>query len=371
MGGHLLALEEPSFRWPVLAHHEVRSRLEMLWSRAFRRLPISFGVLLTTWVVGALGYFFLGHGLWTLGESAYQTVITIFSVGFSELPHAARVRGARTFTAIIIGVGVGAVAFVQASVTALLVEGALGEAYRRSRMQRSIDALDGHIVVAGIGSTGRYVIEELQAIKRRFVAIDRSETRLREIADEVCSGEMLYVVGDATQDHSLLAAGVARAEGVVAALTDDADNLYVTLSARALNAKARIVTKAVNQEADPKMRRAGASAVVSPNTIGGRRMASELVRPEVVEFLDQMHRTDHSLRMEEVIILATSPLVGKMLREAPIRPRTKALVIAKRSADGSFLYNPGPESRIEAGMTLIVLGDQHDIATLRKLVTTG
>ena len=165
-------------------------------------------------------------------------------------------------------------------------------------MRKMIEAMKGHVVVAGIGSTGRYVIEELFAIARPFVAVDRNEARLREISEEACGGDMLYVVGDATEDHSLVAAGVARAAGVVAALTHDADNLYVTLSTRALNAKARSVSKAQNPEAENKMRLAGANAVVSPNTIGGRRMASELVRPGVVEFLAQIHRADHSLRME-------------------------------------------------------------------------
>jgi len=338
---------------------------------AMQRLRLALTILAIVWMGGAIGYYRLGRGTWTFGECAYQTIVTIFSVGFNELPHAEHIRFARAFTSVVIVLGVAAVAFVQASVTVLLVEGVIGEAYRRSRMRNLIDKMKHHVVIAGIGSTGRYVIEEMQAIKRPFVAIDRDEKRLREISDDTCKGEMRYVVGDATQDHTLVAAGVARAWGVVAALTDDADNLYVTLSARALNAQARIVTKAVNEEAESKMRLAGATAVVSPNTIGGRRMASELVRPEVVEFLDQMHRTEHSLRMEELVIPATSPLVGNMLKDAPIRPRTRALVIATRLRDGTFHYNPGPESILEAGMTLIVLGDSQDVTILRELITEG
>ncbi len=343
----------------------------MFKTAAMRRLRLSLIVLVVVWMAGSLGLYSIGRGIWTFGECAYQTIITVFTVGFAELPRQDKVRGARTITSVVIVFGVGAVAFVQASVTALFVEGVIGEAYRRSRMRKLIEQMKDHVVIAGTGSTGRYVIEELAAIKRSFVAIDRDEGRLRAISDEVCKGEMRYVVGDATQDHTLVAAGVQRAWGVVAALTDDADNLYGTLSARPLNARARIVTKAVNDEAESKMRLAGASAVVSPNTIGGRRMASELVRPEVVEFLDQMHKTEHSLRMEELVIPATSPLVGSMLKDAPIRPRTRALVIATRMRDGTFHYNPGPESMIEAGMTLIVLGDSQDVTTLRELVARG
>jgi voltage-gated potassium channel len=340
----------------------------MMQSTAVTRLVRSFVLLLLVWFGGALGYYELGRGIWTVGECFFQTVITIFTVGFAELPHAEEVRGARALTVVLVLFGVGAVSYAQASITALLVEGVLGEAFRRSRMQKAIDRMKGHVVVAGIGSTGSHVIEELQAIGKKFVVIDRDEARLRAVSEEYCKGEMLYIVGDATSDHALAAAGTSRAEGVVAALTDDADNLYVTLSARALNADARIVTKAVAPEAESKMRRAGANAVVSPNTIGGRRMASELVRPDVVEFLDQMHRADHALRMEEIVVTERSALVGKMLRDAPIRRRTKALVIATRDPDGTFTYNPGPESRIEPGITLIVLGDRLDVATLRELV---
>ena len=343
----------------------------MLKSTAVRRLLNAFVVLMVVWLGGAWGYFKLGGGRWSVGECLFQTVVTIFTVGFSELPDAEHIHGARTVTAVLILFGVGAVSYAQASITALLVEGAIGEAYRRSRMQKTIDKTKGHVVIAGCGSTGRFVIEELRAIGRTFVVIDRNEARLKEVSAEVCKGEMLYVVGDATSDHALHSASTARAWGVVAALTDDADNLYVTLSARALNADARIVTKAISPDAEGKMRRAGANSVVSPNTIGGRRMASELVRPEVMEFLDQMHREDHALRMEEIVVPSTSTWVGKMLRDAPIRRRTKALVIAKRGADSVFQYNPGPESIIESGITLIVLGDREDIATLRELVIEG
>jgi len=333
-----------------------------------RPLRFALALLVAVWVLGTLAMHRLGDGQWTLFECFYYTAITIFTVGYSELPRMEHVRGARTATTVMIVLGVATVAYVQAIVTALLIEGVLGEAFRRNRMQKQIDKLFGHIVIAGCGSTGRYVVEELFATKRDFVVIDRSESRLREVSDECCAGEMRYVVGDATHDQALIAAGITSAAGVVAALTDDADNLYVTLSARALNANARIVTKAVSTEAEAKMRRAGASAVVSPNTIGGRRMASELVRPEVVEFLDQMHRADHALRLEEIPIPTASNLVGKMLRDAALRPRTKALVIATRDKDGTFHYNPGPETKIAAGTLLIVLGERDDVEALRGIV---
>jgi voltage-gated potassium channel len=340
----------------------------MLRTPALRRFAFAVTVLAGVWAGGALGYHELGRGRWGFGECAYHTVVTVFTVGYAELPGADLVRGARVFTAFLIVFGVAAMGYVQASLTSIFVEGALGQAYRHARMRKSIDRMSDHVVVAGCGSTGRHAIEELRASGRDIVAIDRDEARLRELQELPGRGDFHYVIGDATHDHALVAAGVTRAWGVVAALTDDADNLYVTLSARALNVEARIVAKAIAPEAEGKMRRAGANAVVSPNTIGGMRMASELVRPEVVEFLDQLHRTEQSLRLEEVLVPRDSSWVGKMLRDASIRPRTRALVIATRARDGTFHFNPGPESTIESGMTLVVLGDREDVDTLHELV---
>jgi len=187
----------------------------MLRSTAFVRLLRSFLLLILVWVSGAYGYYRLGNGQWTLAECFYQTIITIFTVGFAELPHAEHVHFARSLTAVLVLFGVGAVSYAQASITALLVEGAIGDAYRRSRMQKTIDKIKGHVVVAGVGSTGRHVIEELRAIERPFVVIDRNEAALKEVSAELCNGELLYVVGDATSDHALSLAGLSRAWGVV------------------------------------------------------------------------------------------------------------------------------------------------------------
>lgn len=185
-------------------------------------------------------------------------------------------------------------------------------------------------------------------------------------------GEMLFVHGDATEDHVLMQAGVDRAAGVVAALTHDKDNLFVTLSARSLNPNARIVSKVTEDESAPKMLKAGATATVSPTQIGGRRMASELIRPEVNEFLDQMLRDkDKSLRLEEVEIPKQSPYVGHALRDAPIRRETNLLVIAVRQPTREFVYNPDPDFVLDAGMTLIVMGAADGVKRLRSLVTAG
>jgi len=236
-------------------------------------------------------------------------------------------------------------------------------------MQKEIEKLKGHIVVAGAGGTGKHVIEELFATRTQFVVIDRSDQTLQRVSNDLCQGKMLWVEGDATLDHVLVAAGVARARGVVAALTYDKDNLYVTLSARSLNASARIVSKLVEDEAGPKILKAGASATVSPTHIGAHRLAGELIRPEVHEFLDQMVRDkDKNLRLEEVVGPRASSLVGLALKVTPIRRETRALVVAVRGADRGFTYNPEPDYVIGEGTTLIVLGETDSIVKLRHLV---
>jgi voltage-gated potassium channel len=300
-----------------------------------RRLIAAVLVFASLVALGTVGYFALGHGRWRVGDCAYMTVITISTVGFFELREMTSVPGARGLTVALIISGVGVLAYMQSNLTALLVEGVIGQALRRRRMLKDIGKLSKHIVVAGAGNTGRHVIEELAATRTPFVAIDRDLAALQQVSTEICGGKLLYVHGDATQDHALLAAGIDRARGVVAALTHDKDNLYVTLSARGLNAQARIVSKVVEDEAAPKIMKAGATAIVSPTMIGARRLASELIRPEVNEFLDQMRDKDRNLRLEEVVVPAGSRFVGMALKDTPIRRQTRALVVAVRG-DGCF-----------------------------------
>jgi voltage-gated potassium channel len=337
---------------------------------SIRRLFAALGVFVTLVMCGSAGYYVLGHGRWKFDDCIYMTVITISTVGFGELQHMHEVPGARTLTIALIISGVGVLAYMQSNLTALLVEGAIGQALRRNRMRNQIAKLSKHIVVAGAGSTGKHVIEELVATQASFVVIDRSNEHLHRISEELTGGKMLYVHGDATEDHVLLEAGVDRARGVVAALTHDKDNLYVTLSARSLNAAARIVSKIVEDEAAPKIIKAGATTIVNPTLIGGRRMASELIRPEVNEFLDQMLRDkDKNLRLEEVVVPKGSPFVGMALKDTPIRRETRLLVVAVRGADRAFAYNPDPDLVITEGTTLIVMGETESVVKLRTLVS--
>jgi voltage-gated potassium channel len=335
--------------------------------RAIRiRGPLT--LLVSVILIGASALFLVGRGRWSFSETVYMAINAVSTVGYRELDGMAEVRGSYVVTVAIILAGLGTLSYFQSTLTALLVQGVLGERFRMRIMQKRIDELTKHVIVAGVGATGMHVVEELRATKTSFVVIDKHKSTLEKISNELVDGDMLYVVGDATDDSVLMQAGITRAMGVVAALTEDKDNLFVTLSARSLNASARIVSKVIGPDAGPKMIRAGANATVSPNMIGGRRMASELVRPTVVEFVDQMLR-DHKdvLRLEEVVIPEGSWFIGKTLREVPIRAETKLLVVALR-VDKKFIYNPEPSIELEVGTVLVVLGAAANVARLRELV---
>jgi voltage-gated potassium channel len=333
---------------------------------ATQRVLRALGLLALVMLLGGVAYYALGGGRWSLESSIYMSVITVSTVGFAELPGFNEVPGAHEVTTGVIVLGIGAVAYFQSTMTALLVEGAIGQAWRRKRMKRHIDALSNHIVVAGIGSTGRHVVEELRATSTPFVAVDRSREHLERLAAEL-GGELFYIHGDATNDDILRDAGVDRASGIVTTLNDDKANLFVTLSARSMNPTARIVARVIEPDTAAKMSRAGANVTVSPNMIGGRRMAAELLRPEVAAFFDEATRDKQNTRLEEIAIGQASRFANRSLGDLPPRTESNVAVLALKDQD-KFRYNPGPTTSMRPGTVLVVFGEAAEVEKLRKLV---
>lgn len=330
------------------------TRLQFFTATALLALVVISGALLLRWS---------SHTDYTLFESIYFALITVSTVGYGELPQMASNRAARIIAMLMIVAGVGAVAFFQATMTAVFVQGAIGKAFRRRRMDKKIAALTGHIVVAGAGRTGRFVIEELAASHRPFAVIDLDEPALMRLAEDL-PVPLLYVIGNATDDDFLIAAGVERASGLVAALTEDRDNLFVTVSARSLNPGIRIASKAVSTENEAKLVRAGADATVSPHRIGGRRLVTELVRPYTAEFLDRMMTGNEQLRFEDIEIHKGGLLDGRSLRQSRLRERGNVLVVAVRDAEGNYTYNPPADLVLKPGWHIVVLGQPEEIQTL-------
>ncbi len=346
------------------------------------RIFVASVALIAIFLVGTFGYWLLGRAYlgrfaWGLGECAYMTVITITTVGFGELPHLGRVPGGRAFTVVVLLAGLGVALYFVSSLTTYFIEGEFTKERTRRRMARALSEIRDHIIVCGVGTTGVHVVEELVWTKWPLVAVDRDQGRLEKL-QELSVSMIPTVVGDATEDETLERAGIRRARGIVAALTDDKDNLFIVVSARQLNPSLRIIAKGVDITAADKLKRAGADSVVNPAFIGGVRMVSEMIRPQVVEFLDLMLRDkDKNLRIEEVVVPKGSPLVGKPIFEAQIRRYTNLLVVAVRepppapAQPGRFVYNPGPETLIEENMALIVLGETESVHKLRSSIGRG
>ena len=335
----------------------------------FERLITAFGLLAGANFAFAGGYWLMNQGRTNPDGSEigyiqclFMTVITTFTVGYGEVVPIVTTAD-RIYTILVIIVGIGTIGYALSQMTAFIVEGELQEILGRRKMEKRIVVLHDHFLVCGTGEVGHYVIEELFATKRSFVAIDTNEEHLKKVIDERA---ILYIVGDATDEEVLIHAGVKGAAGVICALPNDRDNLVLAMTCRQINPKLRIVAKAHDIKLLERLRHAGADAVVSPQFIGGLRLVSEMVRPTVVSFLDRMLReSDAAVRVEEVRIAAESRLAGKRLNEIDLERRGMLVMAVKIPGSDKFDYVPARESILVPGCTVIVLGDAEHVGQLR------
>jgi voltage-gated potassium channel len=340
-----------------------------MWSPMFKRLVYAFMAFVIVVFGGGVGYYLIGDGRWSLGDCLYMTVITVTTVGYAEvLSGMDATHYARAFTVVLLIFGTGSIVFFASTITAFIIEGDLRNVLFASRLKKRMKRMKDHVVVCGAGSTGRNVIEELIATGVPVIAIDTRESELKEIVDKFPKAELSYIVGDATDDDVIAQANLGAARGLVAALSSDKDNLYLTVAARQANPGARIVARCAELSHVDKIKRSGADAVVSPNYIGGMRLVSELLRPAVVRFLDDMLRDRRAaFRIEEVRLGDRTLELGATLRDARVRERFGMTVLAVRaSEDGAWTYNPDANERLGPGTTLVVLGSAEQVAELRR-----
>jgi voltage-gated potassium channel len=335
-----------------------------------RTFPVRFAATLAFFgaltVFGTIGYRVIEG--WSLLDALYMTAITLTSVGYEEV-HPLSETG-QGFTMFLLVGGITGIGIWFALITAFIVEIDLTDLLRRRKSEKELVRMDDHVVICGAGRTGRQVIEELVAAGQPFVVIERERSTIEELYRAL--PEALVIAGDATLDHNLVEARVAHARALVASLSADADNLFVCLSARHLNADLLIVARAHEEQALDKMFRAGADRVVSPNVSSAVQMASFILRPSVMSLVDVMaHSGDLSLRLEQAEIPSTSPLAGQTLMDAAIPQRTGLIVIAVEKdtyGERQFLFNPVASTRLDAGDELIVLGEPEQVETLRRYV---
>jgi voltage-gated potassium channel len=321
------------------------------------RLRFAAFLVALVFVGGSFGYWLLGL---SVIDAVYQTVTTVTTVGFRELGDFGRAE--KIFTIVLIVVGVGTVLYTFTLSVQMVVEGQLREIVGRRRMDKHIAQLRDHVVLCGWGRVGRAVAVDLAREGHRVVAVDIDPTRLQDV-------DIPTVVGDATQDATLRAAGIERARALIAALTHDADNSFVTLSGRALNPDLFIVARARQDESIDKLTRSGADRVVNPQELGAARMASFVARPHVAEFVDVvMHERSMEFRMQEVEIPEHSPVDGLTLSECDVPRHSGALVLALRDGGGRFITNPSPSTVLRAHNIIIAVGTEPDLARLCQLV---
>lgn len=319
----------------------------------WRRVQLSALVLGLVTVGGTVAYVLLG--LSPL-DALYQTVTTISTVGFREYGESDAAW--KITTLVVILVGAGSALYTLGVFLETLVEGRLTDRLELRRTARRIAGMDGHVIVCGWGRVGRTIAAYLQGAAAEVVVVDSDPDRVALVDGPA-------VEGDATDDDVLRAAGIERAGTLIAALSTDADNLYITLSARALRPDLFIVARARTDAAEPKLAQAGANRVVNPQKIGGARMAALAIQPAVADFLDVvMHDGSLEFRLGEALVTAGSPLVGRTLRDTQVRERTGALVLAVRQPGGQFLTNPSPEVVLEAGHLLIAIGTEPQLKAL-------
>lgn len=320
---------------------------------------IGLGLFLTLFI-GTAGYTWIEG--WPLFDSFYMTVITLATVGYGET-HPLSATG-RLFTVFLIIGGIGMVGYAFSTFTAFIVEGQLTDALRRKRMEDRIAKLSNHYILCGAGHAGRSIKEEFVKTKRPFVIIESRPEKAEKLKEE----GLLVLCGDATNDEVLRKAGIERARGLFATLTSDRDNAFVTLTARGLNPKLRIISEQVEEGVRQQLLRSGANAVVNPGFIGGLRMASEMVRPAAVKFLDSMIREgEEVIRIEEIRVPENSPLLGRPIREIKGSEGNRALLLAVQdSTTKKFDINPRPEKPIQAKERLIVMGTAEHIQELEK-----
>lgn len=317
--------------------------------------------LLFLWLsVGTIGYMLIEG--WGFLDAVFMTTITLSTVGYGEV-HPLTPAG-RIFSILLMGAGLGTVLYAFTRIGQLVIEGELLDIMGMRRMRQQIDNLEGHYIVCGYGRTGKPVVDGLVDEDKDVCVVELDP----DLAPELRDAGVLFVIGDATEEETLLDAGLERAEGIMGLLPSDPDNVYLAITAQGVNPTAKVIVRASDEQAEMKMRRVGADEVVSPNKMAGERVLQAALRPTVVEFMELVtHRQHLHLNLEEVKVSEGSILAGETLGDAELRRRAGAIIVAIKRATGEMVFNPKPADMIHAGDTLIALGEREDLQDLAAI----
>jgi voltage-gated potassium channel len=320
---------------------------------------VQVGVLIALIIaVGTAGY--MGIEGWNFLDSLYMTIITLTTVGYREI-HRLSYPGV-IFTMILIVGGVGTFLYSLSVGARLILEGELRQVFGRKKLEKKIKELSNHYILCGFGRMGRIIARELQEEAVEFVVIEKSPVPLENTAG------LLLLAADATLDETLRKAGIEKARGLISVLPTDAENLFVVLSARGLNPNLFIIARAMEENAERKLLRAGANKVVSPYLIGGLRIAQTVLKPTVVDFIEFATRSGNiELQMQEILIQEGSKLIGLTLEECGIGRDLGVIIVAMKQPAGDTTFNPTSRSTINGGDTLIALGEKSKLRIMEEM----
>jgi voltage-gated potassium channel len=320
-----------------------------------RNTLIGLFALLVLTIAGTIGYMRLEG--FTLGEAVFTTVTVLSTVGLQPRPLGAN---GQVVTVLLIVLGLGVVLYTVGLITQQVIEGEFRALFGRRRMERDIDKMQGHVIVCGFGRMGRMVCRELAAKPLSFLIAERDPDAVQRAEDD----RYPALLGDATEEDTLRKAGLMRASALITALPSDAENVFITLTVRALRPELVVVARAESESGAERLRQAGATRVVSPYAIGGHRMAQAILRPSVLDFVDlATHHRSVELQIEEIPInRAGSPPLG----ESEVREHLDVMVIAVRKAGGELRFNPAPDEPLAQGDRLLVVGEAQTLKTLER-----
>ena len=321
-----------------------------------RQIIVGLSVLLGTIIFGTVGYEILEPGM-SFFDSFYMTIITVSTTGFKEV-HDLSLPG-RILTIFLIVTGVTAIAYSAGrAIQAIIYE---TEIFWRKRMDKKIENISQHYVVCGYGRMGMQICESLYEHGAPFVVIENDEKKIERLKEK----KYLFLEGDATSDDSLIAAKIKVAKGLVAVVKTDAENVFTVLAAKELSPNIFIVSRAIEEGTESKLKKAGADRVVKPYELGGNRMVQLLLRPGVIDFIENVARDKNiDIGLEEILVSEQSSLVGKSLIDSPIRKEMNIIIVAIYKEAGKFLYNPQGKTEIAANDKLIAIGEIKDLAVL-------
>jgi len=328
----------------------------------FRKLYFAVGLIILTILVGIAGYMLIEH--FNFFDAFYMTIITVGTVGFGEVHPLSDVG--RLFTAFLIISSFGTFANAIFSISRAFSDGDFNQYFKDRRLNSAIEKLENHVIICGYGRNGKEAAHVLKNHNQRFVVIEEKQpvvdlmsTRYKE----------LILVGDATHDEVLLRAGVLKAKSLITTLPLDADNLFIVLSARALNSKLTIISRASNENSDKKLKTAGADNVIMPDKIGGAHMASLVLKPDVMEFLDYITgQGGDNIKLEEITFEnLSSDYKNRSIKDLEIRNRSGANIVGFKTTGGEYVINPSPDTVMSHDAKLFVLGTAEQISKLKVL----